>query len=313
MTSPPDPMLPARLDESHVHTVRAVTERLRGVARSYGGQADSFQAEVRRYTRWLAVPAPKAVRAAFGSAVAELCTEAGWCAYDSGVASTGHFIRAVRWADEAGDACGVVNAAWHAGVVLIRAGRPNDALKVFQLGHARLAGFAPSKPAAATDDPRIPTLTARLNRTSAIAYAVMGRLREAMRYLAKANGEWAPAEEFERASAALETARIQLSLGRLDAAEHSAASAVRTYREGYYRRGQIVAGLVLAEVHLRAGEPQGLTLAQEALTQVSTLHSLAVRRDLVAPLATALAARPDTEAQELARKARQLATPPPAR
>jgi hypothetical protein len=83
---------------------------------------------------------------------------------------------------------------------------------------------------------------------------------------------------------------------------------VHTYRQGHYRRGHIVANLVLAEVHLRAGEPQGLTLAQEALTTVSTLHSLAVRRDLVAPLATALAARPDTDAQELARKARQLAT-----
>jgi hypothetical protein len=41
---------------------------------------------------------------------------------------------------------------------------------------------------------------------------------------------------------------------------------------------------------------------------VTTLQSLAVRRDLLAPLATALAARPDTETQELARKARQLAT-----
>jgi tetratricopeptide (TPR) repeat protein len=306
-------MLPSRLDLSHVHTVRAVTERLRGVARSYGGQADPFQAMVRRYTPWMQVPAPERVKAPLASAVAELCTEAGWCAYDSGVASTGHFIRAVRWADEAGDACGVVNAAWHAGVVLIRTGRPNDALKVFQLGHARLVGFAPRKPAAASDDPRTPTLTARLTRTSAIAYVVMGRLREAMRYLAKANGEWAPADGFECASAALETARIQLSLGQLEAAEHSAANAVRTYREGYYRRGHIVAGLVLAEVHLRAGELQGLTLVQQALTTVSTLQSLAVRRDLVAPLATALAARPDTDAQELARNARQLATPPPAR
>jgi hypothetical protein len=301
-------MLPARLDVSHVHTVRAVTERLRGVARSYGGQADSFQAMVRRYTRWLAVPAPKAVRAAFGSAVAELCTEAGWCAYDSGVASTGHFTRAVQLADDAGDPCGVVTAAWHAGLVLIRAGQPNDALKAFQLGHCRLAGFTPRKPPPAPDDPRTPTLTARLNRTSAIAYVVMGRLREAMRYLAKATGEWAPVDEFECASADLETARIQLSLGQLEAAEHSAANAVRTYREGHYRRGHIVANLVLAEVHLRAGEPQGLTLAQQALTQVTTLQSLAVRRDLLAPLATALAARPDTDAQQLARKARQLAT-----
>ncbi|MBV9142482.1 MAG: hypothetical protein JO115_16495 [Pseudonocardiales bacterium] len=175
-------------------------------------------------------------------------------------------------------------------------------------GHCRLIGFAPSKPPPAPDDPRTPTLTARLNRTSATAYAAMGRLRETTHYLAKATDEGAPPDDFEHASAELDTARIQISLGQLDAAEHSAASAVRTYRHGHYRRGHIVANLVLAEVHLRAGEPQGLTLAHEAITTVTTLHSLAVRRDLVAPLATALAARPGTEAQELARKARQLAT-----
>ncbi|MBV9142479.1 MAG: hypothetical protein JO115_16480 [Pseudonocardiales bacterium] len=127
-------VLPAQLDLSHVHAVRAVTERLRGVARYFGGQADPFEAVVTRYTRWMQIPAPEAVKAALASALAELHTEAGWCCYDSGVASTGHFSRAVRLADAAGDACGVVNAAWHAGLVLIRAGQPNDALKVFQLG-----------------------------------------------------------------------------------------------------------------------------------------------------------------------------------
>jgi hypothetical protein len=41
---------------------------------------------------------------------------------------------------------------------------------------------------------------------------------------------------------------------------------------------------------------------------VKTLQSVAVRRDLVAPLATALEARPGTDAQDLARTARQVAT-----
>jgi hypothetical protein len=69
-----------------------------------------------------------------------------------------------------------------------------------------------------------------------------------------------------------------------------------------------MAELVLAEVHIRAGEPHGLTLAHEAIAKVKTLQSLAVRRELLGPLATALEARPGTEAQELARTARQVAT-----
>jgi hypothetical protein len=40
---------------------------------------------------------------------------------------------------------------------------------------------------------------------------------------------------------------------------------------------------------------------------VKTLQSVAVRRELLVPLATALEARPGTEAQELAWTARQIA------
>jgi transcriptional regulator with XRE-family HTH domain len=44
--------LPSRLEMSHVHAVRAVTEQLRGVARYYGGQADIISATATFYTRW---------------------------------------------------------------------------------------------------------------------------------------------------------------------------------------------------------------------------------------------------------------------
>ncbi|MBV9029293.1 MAG: hypothetical protein JO364_03075, partial [Pseudonocardiales bacterium] len=45
-------------------------------------------------------------------------------------------------------------------------------------------------------------------------------------------------------------------------------------------------------------------------TEVRTLQSLAVRRELLIPLATALETRPGTDARELARTARKIATTP---
>ncbi len=46
---PTEDPLPSRLGMSHVHEVRAVTERLRSVGRYYGGQAGLFGDAVRRY------------------------------------------------------------------------------------------------------------------------------------------------------------------------------------------------------------------------------------------------------------------------
>ncbi|MGH3721395.1 MAG: hypothetical protein ACRDRI_21605 [Pseudonocardiaceae bacterium] len=266
-----------------------------------------FGAAATLYTRWMGVPATDDVKARLAAALAELHTEAGYYCYDSGVDGGGYFSRGLGLADQAGDACGIANAAWHAGLVLVRKGYPNDALKQFQLGQFRLRGVAPGKSTWATDDPRVPTLTARLNLNSATAYAIMGGRDEAARHLAAANGEQAPRDVYEHASVSLGAARIHLDLGQLDAAERSAASAVRTYSEGHYHRGHTMAELVLAEVHIRTGEPHGLTLAHGAITKVTTLQSVAVRRELLIPLATALEARPGADTQELARTARQLA------
>jgi hypothetical protein len=184
-------------------------------------------------------------------------------------------------------------------MTLVRTGHPNDALKLFQLGRF---------PQLRADDPRVPTLTARLARTSATAYALMGGADEATRCLAEANDGWEPHDAFERAGADLGTAGIQRDLGQLDTAERFATNAVRAYGEGHYRRGRTAAALLLAELHVRAGEPRGPTLAREAIEKVSTLQSVAARREWLIPLATALQARPGTDTQELARTARQIAT-----
>jgi transcriptional regulator with XRE-family HTH domain len=301
--------LPSRLNMSHVHAVRAVTDRLLSVARYYGGQADLFGAAATLYTRWLQVPATEAVKAQLAAALAELHTEAGWSCYDSGVDGTGYFIRALRVASEAGDPYGVANAAFVAGGTLVRNGHPNDALKLFQLGQFHLRGFQPGKTTPATpraEDFPLPTLTAWLNLNSATAYAVMNGPHQATRYLAKAHEGWEPRDAFERASLDRVTAGIQLDLGQLDIAEQFATSAVRTYSDNH-RKDRTTAELLLAEVHIRAGEPQGLTLARHAIDEVSTLHSVAVRRQRLVALAAALEARPSTDTRELARTARQIA------
>ncbi|MGQ0775657.1 MAG: helix-turn-helix domain-containing protein [Pseudonocardiales bacterium] len=301
--------LPSYLTLAHVRAVEAITERLRSLNRQYGGQGDLFSAAARHYTRWLGVTAPDAVTARLGCALADLHTEAGWACHDSGADGSGHFTRALRLADKAGDAYGIANAAWHAGTALVRQGDPDGALKVLQLGQCTLEGFQPGKSTPATlrtDDPRVPTLVARLNGDSATAYAIMNDTKQAQRYLAKAHDGWVPRDEFERAGMDLRTARIQIELRQFDAAENFAARAVRTYRDAH-GRAKTMAALTLAELYVRTGDPRGLALARSAIDAVVPLSSVRARERL-GPLATALEARPGTDAAELARTARQVAT-----
>jgi transcriptional regulator with XRE-family HTH domain len=304
-----DEPLPSRLSTAHVQDVRTFTDQLVSRARYYGGQAGLFGDAVRRYTRWMDVPGPSEVKARLAAALAELHTEAGWAHHDSGLDGIGYFTRGMGLADDAGDAYVFANASLHAGVTLVRSGHPNDALKLFTLGTLRLKGFLPGKPTPATpraEDPWVPTVIARLTRQSATAYAVMGGLNDATRHLAMVDDGWEPRDGFERAGADFVTAGIHLDLGQLDAAEQFATSALGTYSENH-RRGRTMTQLLLAEVHIRAGEPHGLTLARQAIDGVRTLHSIAARRERLIPLTTALEARPSTDTRELARKARKIA------
>ncbi len=301
--------LPARLSMAHVRIVAAATERLRSMARQFGGMADEFGDAVRRYTRWLAAPGDDAVKAALGSALSELCTEAGWCGYDSGVNGLGYFPRAVTLAEGAGDGYGIANAAWHASMVLRRSGHPDDALKCYQVGQSQLDGPWPGKPAPApprTDDPRAPVLAASLIASSAGTHAVMDDPAQARNHLARARDGWEPRDAFERADMDLATAHIEQSLGRLDTAAQFAQAAVGTFGETH-RRSQTLANITLATLYVQAGEPRGTALATTAIAGASSLQSVVVRRERLTPLTAALDARPSSDARELARKARQVA------
>ena len=306
---PTDEPLPTRLSMNHVHEVWSCTDQLVGRARYYGGQAGSFGDAVRRYTRWMEVPTTDEVEAQLATALAELHTEAGWACHDSGGDGIGYFTRGLPLAHKAKDAYAVANTALYAGLTLVRSGHPNDALKFFTLSKLRLDGFPPGRVTLRADDPRIPTLTARLTRGCATTYAVMGGCDEASRHLAEANDGWEPRDAFEHGGADLGIAGIHLDLGRLDAAEQLATSALRTYGASH-RRGRTRAQLLLAEVHIRAREPQGLALARQAIDEVSTLRSVAARRERLIPLAAALEARPSTDTRELARIARKIAVTP---
>ncbi|MDQ3760573.1 MAG: hypothetical protein M3460_02390 [Actinomycetota bacterium] len=90
-------------------------------------------------------------------------------------------------------------------------------------------------------------------------------------------------------------------------AERFAAASVRRWESGNSRRARTQASVLLATIHVRASEPGGLGLAHGAIAGVAKLSSIRARQRLE-PLLAALEARPRSNARELARMARQVAT-----
>lgn len=292
--------LPSRLDMGHMTELRAWTGQLRSLAQQYGGQADIVDGVVNRSMRLLSVPGTDEVQRSLRSALAELCTVAGWTCFDSGLHDHArrHLTRATQLAREARDPYGVACALWLSGAATEEIGQPDDALKVFQLGE-----FGLTK---ARNDPRAPALDAWLRAESASAYAHLGRPDMARSALAAAQDGWEPPTEDERADMEWLTALIERDLGRLDLAEQLAASSVRRWASSNNRRDAALPSITLATIHIQAGESHGLILARSAIKAVAPLHSARARKRLE-PLAAALDARPSSDAKELARMARQVA------
>jgi transcriptional regulator with XRE-family HTH domain len=74
---PTDDPLPSRLGLADIQELRSFTRGLVGRARYYGGHAGAFGDAVRRYTRWVAVPATEAVQTALALALAEVAYRGG--------------------------------------------------------------------------------------------------------------------------------------------------------------------------------------------------------------------------------------------
>jgi hypothetical protein len=102
-------------------------------------------------------------------------------------------------------------------------------------------------------------------------------------------------------------ASLALERGRLDAAEPFAVVSARRWEAGSSQRARTMSGILLATIHVQAGEPDGLRLAYDAITGVAKLSSVRARRRLE-PLVTALEGRPGSDYHQLARMARQVVT-----
>jgi len=141
---------------------------------------------------------------------------------------------------------------------------------------------------------------------AASAYAHLGFPDMARSDLAAAWDVWQPPHENDRGGMEWVTALVERDLGRIDVAERFAASSVRHWGATGNRRDAALPAITLAELHVTAGEPRGLTMAKTVIDTVALLHSVRAHERLE-PLAAALEARPGGDARELARMARRVA------
>jgi transcriptional regulator with XRE-family HTH domain len=287
--------LPSRVGMADVAEIATTTEQLRAAARAYGGQARAVTAAALEYGRLLQVPpASDVVAAALGSRLAELAELAGWCWHDSGDDQTArwHYREAAGLAREAGDDARLAIVLMFAGIIDAVRGRPDDALKVQQIG-LEILQRARAGPEAIT----------RMRGTMAYDFAVMGRHDQAAEHLARARDGWSPTSPYVRADVDYQSALVQVECGRLDVAEALAAG---VNGGGQHRPVGVLAGVLRATIHVQTGEPRGLTMAHDVIRAVAPMRSVRARQKL-APLVQALESRPSSDAQDLARTARQLA------
>ncbi len=293
--------LPTRLAGVHVEQVRDLTRSLREGLHNHGSNPQVTSAAATWADRLLHVAGTDAVTRALRRAVAELHTlAAGWAGLDAGLhdRATWHYSRGLQLATDAGDTYLQAIALACAGLTMLERGNPDDGLKMLQFAQVKAWEIPPEH------DRRMVDACARAD--SVIALLNLGEAHAAERELAKSRELWQPTRTDPRGDQDYVAARFELGRGRLDAAEPFAAASVRRWDGVSALRGtQSV--VVLATIHVQAGEPDGTRLAREAIGAVDKLSSVSVRRRLE-PLAEALDSRPGTDARDLARAARQVAT-----
>ncbi|HEU0127458.1 MAG TPA: hypothetical protein VFQ48_02475 [Pseudonocardiaceae bacterium] len=106
----------------------------------------------------------------------------------------------------------------------------------------------------------------------------------------------------------LDSAHAYLYLGQLDIAQALAMTSARIFDQSGDRREGVLADMALARLHVQAVEPRGLVLAHSAIEAVAQTNSAVARQCWLSPLAEVLELRSGSDAKELARMARQVAT-----
>jgi hypothetical protein len=300
--------LPSRLSYVHVAPARDLAQHLREGVRAYGSDPEVSSAATATTERLLAVSGPEPIKRALLTAVAELHLHAGWAAFDAGLygRTMRHYARALELAIRAGDAYCQALALNRAGLAAVEHGHPNDGLKMLQCGQFK-AGDIPldlGRTVVIGEGSRM-AVGARAVADSATALDRLGDRETAWRWLAKAREQWRPARTDPAGDLDYVAACWEVDRGRLDAAEPFAAASVSRW-EGLSRRARTQSSIVLATIDVRAGEPRGPQLAHDAITAVTKLSSVRVRRKLQ-PLTAALEARPGSDMRVLARMSQQVA------
>ena len=309
LTSPAPAPLPDRLSYAHVTQVRHLTRRLREVGNACGSNPAVSSAAAEEATRLLHVPGPEPVQRALLAALAGLHAEAAWAGVDARLYHRAmyHCARALKFATKAGDPYHRTLALNYAGLVTIEHGQPNDGLKMLQCQQVTSwripRDLDPST--VAIDAGSQVALEACGLADSATALAALDDPEAASRRIEQARELWQPTPTDPTGDLDIVAARLELDRGRLDTSEQFATASLCRW-EGGSERARAQSRVVLATIHVRAGESGGLALAHGAISGVTKLSSVRARRR-VEPLAAALEARPSSDAKDLARTARQVA------
>jgi hypothetical protein len=131
-------------------------------------------------------------------------------------------------------------------------------------------------------------VTAYAQQQSATALAGLGDVNAAERGMKQARESWSATRDDRYGDLDRPGALLALRRGQLDTAEALAAASVRRWED--FPLGHVQFGIVLATVHVRAGERDGLSMAHGVITAVGRLSSVRTRRQLQ-PLAAALQTR----------------------
>ncbi len=306
----PDPLpvpLPPRILGLHVVRVRNLTQRLGEVGRAYGSDPQVSSVTAEQASRLLGVPGAESVKQALLTAVAELHVQVGSDAFDAGLYERAlyHYDYGLKLATDAGDTYCQTLALGYSGLAHVENGHPNDGLKMLQIAQVKALDIAPDDERPFWEGSRV-ALGACVRADSATALAQLGYPDAADAALAQSREMWQPTPAVPVGDLDKVSALLELERGRLDAAETFASASARLWEGRGARRGRTVAGILLATIHVRAGESDGLPLAHEAITGAMKLSSTRTRRRLQ-PLATALETRPGSDYRDLARTARHVA------
>ena len=304
---------PSRLSGVHVAKVRDLTRRLDEAASTPSGSDPEVSTAAAAWAeRLLDVSGTETVKLALMVAIAELHAVAGWAGFHAGLYDRAmlHYAHVLKLATQAGDAYCQALALNNAGLITVEHGRPNDGLKLLQCGAVKALDIPTGEQRAVVVGEigkaamQAQALAEEATALSRLDYPEATQAADTA--LTKARELWQPTPADPYGDLDRPAAVLELERGRLDAAEPFAVASLRRW-EGGRQVSRTQSAIVLATIHVRAGEPRGLQLAHSAITSAGKLTSVRVRQRLE-PLSAALETRRGSDAEQLARMARQVAT-----